>query len=69
MAFAGLAMKVIAKDETRMKITGQVLNRIMFRLCEIQEKKRKDGTAPPLRTRYKNYFLTGSSGFTSLPGM
>jgi hypothetical protein len=47
IAFAGLAKKAIAKHETSKKITGQVLKRIMFRLCELQ-KKRKGEAALPL---------------------
>jgi hypothetical protein len=47
IAFAGLAKKAMAKDETSKKITGQVLKRIMFRLSELQ-KKRKDEAVLPL---------------------
>jgi hypothetical protein len=39
IAFAGLAKKAMAKDETSKKITGQVLKRIMFRLSELQKKR------------------------------
>jgi len=37
----------MAKDETSKKITGQILNRIMFRLYDLQ-KKRKDEAVLPL---------------------
>jgi hypothetical protein len=37
----------MAKHETSAKITGQVLKRIMFRLCGLQ-KKRKDEAVLPL---------------------
>ena len=58
----------IAKHETSKKITGQVLKRIMFRLCELQ-KKEEGRSRPSSRTSFNNYFLAGSSGFTSLPGI
>ena len=64
----GLAKKGIAMTDTSKKITGQVLNRIIFCLCDIQ-KKEEGRSRPSSRTSFKNYFLTGSSGLTSLPGM
>ena len=58
MAFAGLAKKAIAMADTSKKITGQVLNRIIFRLCDIQ-KKEEGQSRPSSGTSFNNYFLAG----------